>query len=307
MMLRKLAIAATILTAASALTACAFEDGSESDGDEHVGMAFQGVGGTGLNNVAPIAIDVRPLRRSITDSFNLTSSTNPDVLPLCKPGTVTSTGCTMAPEWESWLTADSVRAWMMKGLAKCAVEPGFFIKSSDGSISFPGQWALYQSWKDNRLDGQDKRERISACVLTLLNGNNQSLNICIIGPGGSPFSDACADPSIVNREAGFFGDLFSATPTAYVAGPDASKVSVTGRMCYANTGTYCCDELDNTCMHHIVRAGSLLGSATNNYADKRCKGFATSGSYTYCTSFYSDNEPGRVYNNVFTTFVPAAL
>jgi hypothetical protein len=302
----KLAFTAVLLASACTLTACAFEDGSESGGDESVGTAFQGVGGTGMNNVSPQAIDERVLRRGLTDVYGITTPSNPDPSALCKGGTITATGCTLKPEWETWLLDDStVRGYMMKGIAKCAVESSFTVRTSDGSLSWAGQWGLYQGWKDNRLDGQDKRERVSSCILTLLNGNNVTLNICIIGPGGSPFSDACTDPKITSREAGFFGDLFAQNPTAYVAGPGADLAADTGRACYGNLGSYCCAESDTSCAHHIVRAGAILGSPTNNYADKRCLGFATSGSFTYCTSFYSTREPNRVYSNVFTTFVPA--
>lgn len=298
MMLSKLATAAAILTAASALTACAFQDGTESDGDENVGLAQQGVGGTGSNNVAPITIDERNLRRATTDSYGITSSSNPDPLQLCDSSSITSTGCTMSTEWENWLDGGTNRHWMMKGVAKCAVEPSFTISNSDGSQTFPGQWGLYQSWKDHRLDSQDKRERVSACILSLLNGNNLSLNICIIGPGGSPFSDACTDPHITTREAGFFGDLFATNPKAYVSGPQGALVATNGRACNASSGTYCCNENNMSCPHWIVRAGSMTGSNT------RCNSFATAGGFEYCTEFYSTREPSRTYTNVFTTFVP---
>ena len=45
------------------------------------------------------------------------------------------------------------------------------------------------------------------------------LALGIVGPGGSPFSDACDDPKIDLREGGFFGDLFANNPKAYVVGP----------------------------------------------------------------------------------------
>ncbi len=300
-MLKKIAFTAALLASAWTLTACAFEDES----DEAVGTAFEGVGGTGANNVSPQPVDARVLRRSTTDSYGITTPSNADPAQLCKGGTITATGCTLKPEWETWLLDDaSVRGYMMRGIAKCAVESSFTLRSADGSLTYAGQWGLYPGWKDGRLDSQDKRERMSSCILTLLNGNNATLNLCIIGPGGSPFSDACADPQITTREAGFFGDLFSQNPTAYVAGPGADLASSDGRACYGSQGSYCCAEGDTSCAHHIVRAGAILGSPANNYADKRCLGLATSGSFTYCTSFYSTREPGRVYANVFTTFVP---
>lgn len=297
---------AVLLTIASALTACADPDmDMGADPTERVGAVAEGVGGTGSNNVSPQAIDAEPLKRSVTDMHGITSSSVADPIQLCRAGTVTSTGCTMKPEWEAWLNADSTpRTWMMKGIAKCSVEAAFTITTSDALQSFPGQWPLYPGWKSGRLVGQDKRERVSSCILSLLNGNNASLSICIIGPGAAPFSDACTDPNIVTREGGFFGDLFGATPTAYIAGPDAAEVANTGRVCTATLGSYCCAENDTACPHKIVLAGAIIGSPDQGFANKRCNGLAAAGSYEYCTSFHSTREPGRVYSNVFTTFVP---
>ncbi len=115
---------------------------------------------------------------------------------------------------ESWLGADAgPRAWMMKGIAKCAVDSNFTITTADGTKSFPGQWGLFGGWKTSPLLGQDKRERMSACILALLNGNDESLALCIVGPGASPFSDACSDAGMTVREGGYFGDLFAQSPT----------------------------------------------------------------------------------------------
>lgn len=303
MKLSNFLVASAILATATALAACA--DVDDSDGED-VGVAMQGAGGTGQNNVKPKAIDIRPLRRSITDAADITSTSNPDPRPICAAGTVSASGCIMEPHWESWLLADADRGDMMKGIAKCAVEGGFTIETSDGALGFPGQWGLYPGWKGNRLDSQAKRERISACVLTLLNGDNKTLNICIIGPGGAPFSDACTDPLITTREAGFFGDLFSPNPTAYVVGPNTDTMLDTGRACTSSSeeGSYCCAENDNTCAHHIVRAGAMEGP------NARCNSFTTvsngTTSFSYCDSFFSTREPGRTYSNVFTTFVPVA-
>jgi hypothetical protein len=293
---------ALLAIAAVTLSACSFDVDSES---EEVAEAAEAIGETGHNNVSPLPVDEMVLRRSTTDAAGITSSTNPDPLPLCKGGTITATGCVMKPEWESWLNVSSSRGDMMKGIAKCAVESSFTIQTQNGGLSFPGQWGLYQGWKSNRLNGQDKRERVSACILALLNGNNQELNICIIGPGGAPFSDACTDPLISVREGGFFGDLFAQNPTAYIVGPDLAVAADTGRVCTSSSseGSYCCAEDDTSCSHHIVRAGSMEGPPE----DKRCNSFATSGGFEYCTSFFSTREPGRTYTNVFTTFVPPLL
>jgi hypothetical protein len=303
MKLSNFLFASAILATATALAACA--DVDDSDGED-VGAAMQGMGGTGTNNIKPKAIDIQPLRRSITDAANITAPNNANPRPICAAGTVTDSGCTMEAHWESWLLADADRGDMMKGIAKCAVEGGYTIKTSDEALSFPGQWGLYPGWKSNPLDSQEKRERISACILTLLNGNNQTLNICIIGPGGAPFSDACTDPLIINREAGFFGDLFSANPTAYVVGPATETMIDNGRACTSSSeeGSYCCAENDNTCAHHIIKAGAMQGS------NARCNSFTTvsngTTSFTYCNSFFSTREPGRTYAAGFTTFVPAA-
>lgn len=302
---RKLIISSLLVAASSVLFGCAYGDESESD---EIGTAASAVGPNGGNDISPEAIDAEPLKRSVTNSFGITSPTNADPRELCKPGTITSSGCVLKEEWESWLSADPTpRSWMMKGIAKCAVETGFNLRTGDGSKVFPGQWPLFTGWKTGRLQGQANRERVSSCILSLLNGNNDSLQICIIGPGGAPFSDACTNPGITTREGGFFGDLFAATPTAYVAGPDADEIMVNGRVCAATQGSYCCAENDTSCTHKIVRAGSITGSPDQNFANKRCNSMAMAGSFEYCTSYFSTREPGRNYTNVFTTFVPPAL
>src|SRR5262249_25066681 len=155
----------------------------------------------------------------------------------------TSAGCTLKAEWEAWMNADYTnRFHIMKGITKCAVGPNYMINNSSGTVSFGGQWELYPGWKTNRLNGQDKRERVSSCILSLLNGNNVELALCIVGPGGAPFSDACSDPNINIREGGFFGDLFAPNPTAYVAGPDTAEPPTNGRACFGAQGIYCCAE-----------------------------------------------------------------
>lgn len=293
-----------LIVSAAMLPACGGEMTDEEF--ENVANVEQAEGWTGSNNLWPGAIDADPLKRGTLNSYGLTSPAIADPLPLCASGSVTSTGCTLRGEWQAWLNADEEhRAPTMKAIAKCAVESTFTIVDSNGTFSFPGQWPLYTSWKSNRLNGQDKRERVSSCILTLLNGNNVTLNLCIIGPGGTPFSDACSDKNMTVREGGFFGDLFAANPTAYVAGPDTADPVDSGRACFASSGTYCCAENDTACSQRLVLAGSILGSPDQNYANKRCNApLVNSGGNYYCPSFFSTREPGRSYTNVFTTFVP---
>jgi len=291
-----------LLIAATTLPACIGGPGDFED----VAEVSQAEGYPGENNLPPYAIDSDPLKRSVTNIYGITAPSNPDPQKLCATGSVTSTGCTMGQEWENWMNADPQnRVPMMKGIAKCSVASDFSIQDSSGTMSFPGQWALYPSWKTSRLTGKDKRERVSSCLLSLLNGNNETLRLCIIGPGGSPFSDACSDPMITTREGGFFGNLFAATPTAYVAGPDTAQPPTSGRACFGEQGIYCCAEEDTTCAHRIVLTGAILGSPEQDFANKRCNApLVDAGGNWYCPSFYSTREPGRSYTNVFTSFVP---
>jgi hypothetical protein len=293
-----------LLVAAAGLPACI---GGPADQElEEVAEVEQAEGFGGTNNLPPFAIDSDPLKRSVTNSFSITTPSIPDPLPLCAPGTVTATGCTLKQEWQAWMSADAIdRVPMMKGIAKCSVARDFAIGDSSGTMSFQGQWELFPGWKTSRLTGQDKRERVSSCLLSLLNGNNQTLRLCIIGPGGSPFSDACSDPDITMREGGFFGDLFAANPTAYVAGPDSADPASTGRACFATQGNYCCAESDAACAHRIVLTGAILGSPDQGFANRRCNAsLVSSGGNWYCPAFFSTREPGRSYTNVFTSFVP---
>lgn len=296
---------AALLVSVTALPACG-GDLNEVDGDEDVAEVELAGGFTGGNNLSPGAVAADPLKRDTLNSLGITSHNNPDPLPLCAGNTITATGCTLKTEWQAWLDADEEhRAPMMKAIAKCAVEPSFTIVDANGLFSFPGQWPNYPGWKSNRLNGQDKRERMSSCILSLLNGNNQELALCIVGPGGAPFSDACNDPVMTLREGGFFGDLFAASPKAYVAGPDTADPVDSGRACFATEGNYCCSESDPVCPQRIVLVGSILGSPDQDFANKRCNApLVWSGNNEYCPSFYSTREPGRSYTNVFTSFVP---
>ncbi len=274
-----------------------------------MGTTVEGVGGTGSNNVSPQAVADLSLMQSVTTKFHITSATDSDPSQLCISSTDTGTACNMTPQWESWLTNDNqggadaaAHDWMMKGIAKCALPSGFVISNHDGSKQYPGQWGLFESWEEGSLGGQIAHEWMSACILTLLNGNNESLHLCIIGPGGSPFSDACDDSTITVREGGFYGDLFAANPTAYIVGPQDAPPDINGRDCYATNGTYCCEESDTSCTQHIILTGGMTGS------DSRCNIFQTTGSngqYQYCASFWTNREPGRNYTHGFTTFIPA--
>jgi len=301
----RIGLQCALLVSVTALPACGGEFNEMAD--EDIAEVEQASGWSGGNNLWPGAIAADPLKRANLNAHGITTSSNPDPLPLCANGSITSTGCTLRGEWKAWLNADEEhRAPMMKAIAKCAVESTFTIVDSSGTFSFPGQWPHYPSWKSNRLNGQDKRERMSSCILSLLNGNNATLALCVVGPGGSPFSDACSDPAMTVREGGFFGDLFAGTPTAYVVGPDTADPVDSGRACFATEGNYCCSEADTNCPQRIVLVGAILGSPDQNFANKRCNApLVTSGSNQYCPSFFTTREPGRSYTNVFTTFVPA--
>ena len=304
-MVSRVGLQCALLVSVTALPACG-GDFNEMD-DENVAEVEQAAGWTGANNLWPGAIAADPLKRANLNAHGLTTATIADPLPLCANGTVSSTGCTLRAEWKSWLNADEEhRVPTMQAIAKCSVESTFTIVDSSGTFSFPGQWPLYPTWKYERLMGPAKRERVSSCILSLLNGNNATLALCIVGPGGSPFSDECSDPTMTRREGGFFGDLFAATPKAYVVGPDSANPVDSGRACFATEGNYCCSEADTNCPQRIVLVGSILGSPEQNYENKRCNGsLVNSGNNQYCTSFFSTREPERNYTNVFTTFVPA--
>jgi hypothetical protein len=292
-----------MLLAVAATPAC-----SPAAGDAGLYTTQQAVYYVGRNDLNPGAVDTQVLRRSVTNQYGITTSSVADPMSLCAPG-ATSTSCTVNAAWESWRTDSNLsasdrgyRESMLQALVKCAMPTGFTLYYGGGASSQVGYFGLYPSWQAGPLAGQDKHERISACALSLLNGNNVSLALCIIGPGGSPFSDDCGDASMTVREGGYFGDLFAANPTAYVVGPNTAPQVTDGRACFANQGTYCCAEDDSSCPHHIVLAGGFA-AGTN----QRCTATATTSTgRQYCTSFYSTREPGRTYNAGFTTFIPPA-
>lgn len=283
----------------------------QGGGDDMAATTADPLRYTGVNNLPPYVLDTDPLKRSTTDNFGLTSSgSSPiaDPLRLCQNDPGSDNLCTLKTEWNNWRLADSAnRNHMLKGIAKCAMASGFEIVAPDNSARWGGIWGLFPEWKTARLQGPAKRERLSSCILSLLNGNNVELNLCLIGPG-SPYNEPCSDPNLNIREGGFFGDLFAAQPKAYVAGPDTAEPATNGRACFGSSGVYCCAENDSSCTHRVVLAGSILGNPATNYDNKRCNSALVDagGGLLYCPSFYSTREPGRTYSNVFTSFIPPA-
>jgi hypothetical protein len=297
----RLIFAGALLVGAPILAAC----GGDPDDPEFVAWVEQGWGGTGTNNIPPVAFQADPLKRSTLNSYGITSSSNADPLPLCEPNTGSSTWCTLKAEWEAWRSADPTnRNEVLEGIAKCSVASTFQIRLPGSGAAFPGQWAMFSNWRYNRLAGVASRERLSACILSLVNAANISVSLCLIGPGQG-FDAPCSDPSFSVREAGFFGDLFREWPTAYVSGPSQAEIASNGRVC-ANES--CCQEgaPDFECNRRLTRAGTILGEAPT-FATKRCSGnlveSGTSGNF-FCTQFYSVEEQ-YYYNNVFTSFITA--
>src|SRR5689334_6015246 len=124
MTLQRLMITGALLTLAPILPACSYDDDLDT-----VGEAGEEIGSTGTDGLPPSAIDATPLKRAITNGFGITTSSTPDPIQLCVLGTITATGCSLRAEWESWLAGDpGPREAMMKGIAKCAVEPAFTIR-----------------------------------------------------------------------------------------------------------------------------------------------------------------------------------
>src|SRR4051812_27492424 len=68
--------------------------------------AEQAILGTGYNNIPPSALDTRPLKPSITGPLHVTAA-NGDPNPLCQPGTLTTGGCALSADWDTWRNADS--------------------------------------------------------------------------------------------------------------------------------------------------------------------------------------------------------
>ena len=146
---------------------------------------------------------------------------------------------------------------------------------------------------------------MSACILTLLNGNNESLELCIIGPGGSPFSDACDDPNINVREGGFFGDLFATHPQRLrrrapgrAAGHRRARLLRPNR---APTAATRATPPARTTSSSPARCRARTAAATAS----RRRG--PTGEYQYCTSFWTNREPGRTLHARLHDLHPAGL
>lgn len=308
MMSRKLVSLVALLGGTSALFGCIAGQGAEL-----VGTARQGQGGTGSNDVSPQALGAVSATLGVLDPYGITSSmASPpvvDPLHLCDQDPGSGSSCLVGQAWNNWLN-DSVNhgrdmvshQWMMTGFAKCALESGFTVYDKAGN-AYPGEWGLQSGWKTNRLAGQADHERVSGCIIAMLNGNDEHITIAMFSPG-APFNAPCDDPSFTQREAGFFGDLFGAKQTAYVAGPQEDQLVDNGRVCSATQGTYCCLESDSdtTCNHgsKIVLVPGILQRCNDNPMP-----YAGNSPDQFCTSFFSTKEPGRVYHYGWTTYLPA--
>jgi hypothetical protein len=288
------------LTTVPLLAACGAEGFDDAD---HLGTAMQGWGGGGTNNIDVIAFQGDPLKRSTTNGAGITSQSDGNLKRLCQPNTGNSTWCYLKSEWEDWRSADATnRNHILKGIAKCSQSSSFELRAPNSGPTFPGQWAMFPDWRSQSLVGVAARERVSACLLSLVNAANQTVSLCLIGPGAG-FNDPCSDSSFNVREAGFFGDLFRESPTAYIAGPADATIPSDGRVC-ANDS--CCDEgvPDAQCNKRLTRAGTILGIPPN-YTTQRCSGGlvqAGDSENYFCTQFYSTEEEYD-YNYGFTSFI----
>jgi hypothetical protein len=303
MVMKKLTYAVSLVVLSSCFTACAYGSGDESE-PERLGVVDQGLGGTQNNNLSAQAEATASASLPVLYAFGLTSSSSvSDPLGLCQSDPGSNNSCVVAKPWNNYLNdsvnngADKVSHYaMMKGFAKCALETGFTLYAKDGT-AFPGEVGLNPDWKTSRLTGTDNHERLSGCLIALLNGDNVTRSLCMISPG-APYNAPCDDPGMALQEGGFFGDLFSTIPSAYVA--STSNVPYTsGRVCGSNFSQYCCNEGSSCASTKIFFVSSFSA---------RCEHIAYAGpnqTYPYCASFYSTMEPGRHYLYGFTTYVPA--
>lgn len=155
-------------------------------------------------------------------------------------------------------------------LVSCALSPQQAVRYNvDGqSIVLRGSMALAPAWFDTALDSLAQR-RVSACILARTNYFGQRVEISMRAhwPDAPPAlrTDAQEERDFPRMEGQFFGNLFSAAPSAYVCTPplpdanaereQARWAASHKRICAQSDGQ---DAQRSAC--HFVRLGNCTAS-----------------------------------------------
>jgi len=133
-----------------------------------------------------------------------------------------TTRCTGAPDGllsaRRGLLKDAEGVNLAGYLIRCALpaDRTITVKTWDGQrVSMSGELGLAPEWETGQCE-TDCQEKVSACLLALVNGSGQHISITLSAAWANGPLGELPDPSLL-REAVFFGNVFTDPPEAYVA------------------------------------------------------------------------------------------
>ena len=131
------------------------------------------------------------------------------------------------------LIADADARQRLKYLASCALETGVTLVGTQGGTTyeFPGSMGLAPHWAERALTRRERRW-VSACILARTNAFGTAVLISMRADP-APVDSLAVDPrersSHTIYEGGFFGDIFSDPPQAFVCLPEDHEATASAR------------------------------------------------------------------------------
>jgi len=187
------------------------------------------------------------------------------------------------------LAATEVKRQQLKYLINCALPDSMVLYSLQGRerITFPGRLGLAPEWMKHPLTLPQERW-ISACMLALTNYFGKHVEVSLqanskLVPSLEQTEDETRIFSIF--EGGFFGNLFSANPVAYVCAGTRTKI-----------------EAQNQVFHNRICAMATGDSTVDGKPLTACQ-FILTGSCSDPTSFIVN---GETYQEVIFVFLKPA-
>lgn len=129
---------------------------------------------------------------------------------------------------DSTLAATEIARHQLKYLVNCALPDSVVLVSLQGHkrFTFPGHLGLAPEWLKTPLTPLQERW-VSACMLALTNYAGKHVEVSLHAkPGATPFLAQAKEETRTYSlsEGGFFGNLFSPHPVAYVCSGTRTKI-----------------------------------------------------------------------------------
>jgi hypothetical protein len=159
------------------------------------------------------------------------------------------------------LAATETGRHQLKYLVNCALRDSVVLFSVQGRerFTFPGHLGLAPEWLKTPLTPVQERW-VSACMLALTNYAGKHVEVSLHAkPGSAPFLAQTKEETqaYTLSEGGFFGNLFSSHPVAYVCSGTRTKIEAQDpvfrdRLCTKATGETTRDGKRLTVCHFIL-------------------------------------------------------